>query len=56
MYDKKENAVLSRRERVLLDPLKASNKSDAKKKEANKDGSFYGYNEKADNYYPGLDD
>ena len=42
MYDKKENAVLSRRERVLLDPLKASNKSDAKKKEANKDGSFYG--------------
>ena len=56
MYDKKENAVLSRRERVLLDPLKASNKSDAEKKEANKEGSFYGYKEKADNFYPGLDD
>ena len=56
MYDKIENRQLSRRERILLDPLGASNKSDAEKKEANKEGSFYGYNEKADNYYPGLDD
>ena len=34
MYDKPENAVLSlsRRERVLLDPLGASKKSDNKKK------------------------
>jgi hypothetical protein len=58
MYDKPENAVLSlsRRERVLLDPLGASKKSDAKKKEDAKEGSFYGYNEKADNFYPGLDD
>jgi hypothetical protein len=56
MYDKPENKQLSRRERVLLDPLKASNKSDAKNKEANKEGSFYGYNEKSDNFYPGLDD
>ena len=56
MYDKPENAVLSRRERVLLDPLGASKKSDTQKKEANKDGSFYGYNEKTDNFYPGLDD
>ena len=29
MYDKKENAQLSRRERVLLNPLEASQKSDA---------------------------
>ncbi len=29
MYDKPENATLSRRERVLLDPLGASNRSDA---------------------------
>ena len=36
MYDKPENKQLSRRERVLLDPLKASNKSDAKNKDANK--------------------
>ena len=58
MYDKVENAVLSlsRRERVLLDPLGASKKSDTQKKEANKDGTFYGYNEKTDNFYPGLDD
>lgn len=28
MYDKKENATLSRRERILLDPLEASNRSD----------------------------
>ena len=58
MYDKPENAVLSlsRRERVLLDPLGASKKSDNKKKEENKEGSFYGDNEKADNFYPGLDD
>ena len=32
MYDKPENAQLSRRERVLLDPLKASEEGDAKKK------------------------
>ena len=56
MYDKPENKQLSRREKVLLDPLDASKKSDAKKKEANKDGSFYGYNEKTDNFYPELDD
>ena len=56
MYDKKENAQLSRRERALLDPLKASKKSDADKKEANKEGSFYGYKPKHDNFYPGLDD
>jgi hypothetical protein len=58
MYDKPENAVLSlsRRERVLLDPLGASKKSDNKKKEENKEGSFYGYNEKSDNFYPELDD
>ena len=58
MYDKPENAVLSlsRRERVLLDPLGASNKSLKKHKDEAKEGSFYGYNEKADNYYPGLDD
>ena len=58
MYDKVENAVLSlsRRERVLLDPLGASNKSDAKNKEEAKEGSFYGYKQKNDNFYPGLDD
>ena len=58
MYDKPENAVLSlsRRERVLLDPLGASKKSNNKKKEENKEGSFYGYNEKSDNFYPELDD
>ena len=56
MYDKPENAQLSRRERVLLDPLSASNKSDAEKKEANKEGSFYGYKEKSRNYEHGLDD
>ena len=58
MYDKVENAVLSlsRRERVLLDPLGASKKSDNKKKEENKEGSFYGYNKKSDNFYPELDD
>jgi len=33
MYDKPENIQLSRRERVLLDPLKASKNSDAKNKE-----------------------
>jgi hypothetical protein len=56
MYDKPENKQLSRRERVLLDPLGASNKSLKKHKDEAKEGSFYGYNEKADNYYPGLDD
>ena len=56
MYDKPENAQLSRRERVLLDPLGASNKSDAKKKEETKEGSFYGYKPKHDNFYPELDD
>ena len=56
MYDKPENAHLSRRERVLLDPLSASNKSDAEKKEANKEGSFYGYKDKSRNYEHGLDD
>ena len=68
MYDKPENAQLSRRERVLLDPLGASLKSDAKKEiefrpghyypkgTFEKEGSFYGYNEKSDNFYPGLDD
>ncbi|MDA9842983.1 hypothetical protein N9C44_00775 [bacterium] len=55
MYDKPENKQLSRRERVLLDPLKASKKSDKKKTEQAKEGSFYGYNEKTDNFYPGLD-
>jgi hypothetical protein len=57
MYDKIENRQLSRRERILLDPLGASEKSDkAKRTKDEKEGSFYGYNEKADNYYPGLDD
>ena len=57
MYDKIENRQLSRRERILLDPLGASEKSDkAKQTKAEKEGSFYGYNEKSDNYYPGLDD
>ena len=56
MYDKPENAQLSRRERVLLDPLGASNKSDAEKKEEVKEGSFYGYNEKSRHYEHGLDD
>ena len=57
MYDKPENAQLSRRERVLLDPLKASKNSDkAKKVKKEKEGSFYGYKEKNDNFYPGLDD
>ena len=60
MYDKPENKQLSRRERVLLDPLKASNKSDAKKKAKSKpqvkEGSFYGYKPKHDNFYPELDD
>ena len=59
MYDKEENKQLSRREKVLLDPLKASKKSDAKKKDKKKpikEGSFYGYKEKHDNYYPELDD
>jgi hypothetical protein len=56
MYDKKENAQLSRRERVLLDPLKASKEGDAKKKKETKEGSFYGYKPKHDNFYPELDD
>lgn len=56
MYDKPENKQLSRRERVLLDPLSASNKSLKKSKEEAKEGSFYGYNEKNDSYVPGLDD
>tara|TARA_R110001592_G_scaffold17786_3_gene74408 strand:+ start:29066 stop:29236 length:171 start_codon:yes stop_codon:yes gene_type:complete len=56
MYDKVENKQLSRREEVLLDPLKASKKSDAKKKQEAKEGSFYGYKEKNDNYVHGLDD
>ena len=33
MYDKPENIQLSRRERVLLDPLTASENSDSKNKE-----------------------
>ena len=57
MYDKPENAQLSRRERILLDPLGASEKSDKANKVKNeKEGSFYGYKEKNDNFYPGLDD
>ena len=57
MYDKVENRQLSRRERILLDPLGASEKSDKSKKVKNeKEASFYGYNEKSDNFYPGLDD
>ena len=57
MYDKVENRQLSRRERTLLDPLGASEKSDKSNKVKNeKEGSFYGYNEKSDNFYPGLDD
>ena len=57
MYDKVENRQLSRRERVLLDPLGASNKSDTEKKQdAEKEGSFYGYKEKSRNYEHGLDD
>lgn len=56
MYDKIENRQLSRRERILLDPLGASEKSDERKKADQKEGSFYGYNEKSDNYFPGLDD
>jgi hypothetical protein len=56
MYDKEVNKQLSRRERVLLDPLKASKEGDDKKKNETKEGSFYGYNEKHDNFYPGLDD
>ena len=57
MYDKPENAQLSRRERILLDPLGASKKSDKAKKAKNeKEGSFYGYNEKSRNYEHGLDD
>jgi len=56
MYDKPENAVLSRRERVLLDPLGASKKSLKKNKDAEKEGSFYGYKEKSRNYEHGLDD
>ena len=57
-YDtpKDEKLDMSRRERVLLDPLKASKKSDDKKKEENKEGSFYGYKPKHDNFYPELDD
>jgi hypothetical protein len=35
MYDKPENIQLSRRERVLLDPLTASENSDSKNKEVN---------------------
>jgi hypothetical protein len=56
MYDKPENKQLSRRERVLLDPLEASNKSLKKNKDEAKEGSFYGYNEKNDSYVHGLDD
>ena len=56
MYDKEVNKQLSRRERVLLDPLKASKEGDDKKKNETKEGSFYGYKEKHDNFYPGLDD
>ena len=57
MYDKPENAQLSRRERILLDPLGAGKKSDKANKVKNeKEGSFYGYNEKSRNYEHGLDD
>ena len=57
MYDKPENAQLSRRERILLDPLGASEKSVKTNKIKNeKEGSFYGYNEKSRNYEHGLDD
>ena len=56
MYDKPENKQLSRREKVLLDPLGASNKSLKKSKEEAKEGSFYGYNENNDRYVPRLDD
>ena len=56
MYDKPENKQLSRRERVLLDPLGASEKSLKKSKEEAKEGSFYGYKPKHDNFYPELDD
>ena len=57
MYDKEVNRQLSRRERILLDPLGASEKSDkAKQTKDEKEGSFYGYNQKDDNFYPGLDD
>ena len=35
MYDKKENAQLSRRERVLLNPLEASQKSDSPFRKSN---------------------
>jgi hypothetical protein len=57
MYDKVENKQLSRRERVLLDPLKASKEGVLKEQHKEpKEGSFYGYNEKTDNFYPGLDD
>jgi len=56
MYDKIENKQLSRRERVLLDPLGASNKSLKKSKEEAKEGSFYGDNEKHASYVYGLDD
>ena len=57
MYDKPENRQLSRRERILLDPLGASEKSDkAKQIKDEKEGSFYGYNEKSRHYEHGLDD
>lgn len=56
MYDRPENKQLSRRERVLLDPLGASEKSLKKNKPQDKEGSFYGYNQKNDSYVPGLDD
>ena len=57
MYDKVENKQLSRRERVLLDPLKASKEGVlTEQPQEPKEGSFYGYNEKTDNFYPGLDD
>lgn len=43
MYDKPENRVLSmsRRERVLLDPLGASQKSDAEKQIEFRPGHYY---------------
>ena len=41
MYDKVENRQLSRRERILLDPLGASEKSDkAKQTKDEKEGSW----------------
>ena len=44
------------RYKYIIDLGKELPAMDDKKKNETKEGSFYGYKEKHDNFYPGLDD